>query len=188
MKFFGIIIVSALLFLGLDYLANKKIDFYANMAAQSPKVDWIIVLGNGPGLTQALRLRLDNAILAHQLWPTARILLTGDESAKEVSVMKEYLVNQGLPKEFLVEESESTSTWNSFENLKKIIGKEDIALIITNEFHQRRSMATAALMGYNAALFGKDTVPLERQAFYATRERMGVIKWYLQSLLYKRYL
>src|SRR5690606_31899883 len=125
------------------------------------------------------------AILAHQLWPQARILITGDGKAGEIKVMKEYLLENGIEEDVVVEEDKSTSTWSSFVNLKNVIPNEDFTLIVTNEYHQRRSIATATLMGYRAALFGRDTVTLERRKYYKFREHLSGIKWYLQYLLYK---
>ncbi len=179
------LIISFLIFLGLSLMADKALNRLAMPLNQSSQIDWIVVLANGSRLTQGLKMRLDNAILAHQLWPQAKLLLTGDSAHGEISVMKDYLIKNNVSESSISEDQHSTSTWDSFKNIKQFIKNSEFMLIVTNEFHQRRAIATANLMGYSAALFGKDTVTLDRNAFYAIREQLSAVKWYIQYLLYK---
>ena len=116
--------------------------------------DLIIVLGcqvkgHNPG--NLLRFRLETAVETLNKYPDATCIVSGgqgpDEIIQESRVMKQYLVDKGIPESRIFEEDESSS---SFENLifsQKIIEDNNIKheniVIITSEYHVPRSVLIA---------------------------------------------
>ncbi len=124
--------------------------------------DAIIVLGAGlrDGLypSQTLKYRLDKGAELYELKEVSIVVSGGqgpDEKVSEASVMKEYLVEKGIPEEDIYLEDKSTSTEENFEFSKLILDEmfiEDYEIVFTsNDFHIARSekyMVDSQLEGY----------------------------------------
>lgn len=167
-------------------MAEKTVKSESTSHMDISDVKWIMVLGCKADINNPyLKDRLDNALTAQQLFPKSKIILTGNGNEKEPQVMKDYLLSKGVPESQITTEDQSRSTWQSFVNVKKIIQPSELTLVITNEFHMPRSLATAKTMGYKAASFGKDTGPFKDAWKYLIRERFSRIKWLAQFTLHK---
>ena len=85
------------------------------------RYDTMIVLGakvrKGGVPTRALQYRLDVAAVYAKAHPHVMIVVSGgqgaDEDATEASVMKHYLVAQGIEPSRIIEEDRSTSTYEN---------------------------------------------------------------------------
>lgn len=68
-----------------------------------------------------------------------------EEDASEAEVMKEILVNLGIPSEDIIMEDKSRNTKENLENSKKIMQESDLqkALLITSAYHMPRSVMNA---------------------------------------------
>lgn len=118
--------------------------------------DLIVVLGSGNKVSEPLlNDRLEAAARAHVLYPTVPILLTGDEKNKaEVSNMHSYIQSK-ISNAQVILDPDSLKTWDSFMFIKKNYPNSKV-LVITNEFHQKRALMFARLLGVSAKTYGKD--------------------------------
>lgn len=123
--------------------------------------DAIVVLGaglNGDRLTIPLKLRLDKTLQYYVKNKDVKIVVTGGmgpgETVTESYAMKKYLVQMGIPKEIVFEDSLSVSTYENFLFAKKILDKEfsDFYTIafVTNNFHIYRASRIAKTVGFSS--------------------------------------
>ena len=141
--------------------------------------DVVIVLGAGiRGATVSLPLasRLDEAIRYHQQNPRGVIVVSGgqgyQEEISEAEAMERYLLARGVPKERIIKETNSTSTYENFVFSKEILDKRlpdgYSAVLITNDFHVYRATKIAQRTGISAKHLG------------------APIKWYIIPVSYAR--
>lgn len=116
----------------------------------------VIVLGAGvvdnaePSLI--LRQRLDQAESIFKLAPNKQFIMSGDHRDQyynEVAVMKDYLVEQGLPSNLIFLDHAGYSTYDSLYRLKNVIG-EDKVIIVTQGYHLSRALMLARGLGIDA--------------------------------------
>lgn len=110
-------------------------------------LDYIIVLGaqvkeSGPSVV--LRYRLDRAVSYLKENDNTLVIVSGgkgiNEPATEASVMKEYLVNNGINEERIIIEDKSNTTKENLINSKKITRDNKSIGIVTNNFHMYRAL------------------------------------------------
>lgn len=120
--------------------------------------DSILILGaqvkgetkNSAYPSTVLKERLDTALPYIKKHPDATIIVCGgqgkDEPDSEASVMATYLVKHGVPKNRIIEESQSTRTKENIKNAqqKKVLGN---TVIVSNDFHIYRSKMLAKRLG-----------------------------------------
>ncbi|SDI20426.1 SanA/YdcF family protein [Dolosicoccus paucivorans] len=106
----------------------------------------IIVLGagvvNNDYPSQILKNRLDKAFALHQHFPQKPLIMSGDhleDNYNEVYVMKEYLMEKGVPTEQIYLDHAGYSTYESMYRLKNIIGVSK-AIVVTQRNHLYRSL------------------------------------------------
>ncbi len=125
-------------------------------AAKLEDVDCILVLGAGvrPGGKPSLMLqdRLDKAVELYEAGVSDRIIVSGDHRENdynEVQVMKDYLIEQGIPSEAIFMDHAGLSTYDSMYRADYIFGVKR-AVIVTQEYHMYRAIADAEAMGIDA--------------------------------------
>ena len=152
--------------------------------------DYMIILGCGireDGTpTPLLRSRIDRALAfcREQEEKTGRapVLITSggkgnDEVISESASMKQYLLEQGVPEEQILEEDRSTNTFENMKYSKEIIWERDPEAKIafaTNKYHVFRSGIFARRQKMTAVGIGADT----KWYFWpnaAVREFVGLI-------------
>lgn len=110
-------------------------------------LDYIIVLGaqvkeSGPSVV--LRYRLDRAVSYLKENDNTLVIVSGgkgiNEPATEASVMKEYLINEGINEERIIIEDKSNTTKENLINSKKITRDNKSIGIVTNNFHMYRAL------------------------------------------------
>lgn len=121
----------------------------------------LVVLGSGtPGEkpSAVLQARLDLALALATRYPDARVLVSGGTdfsgSRAEAQIMGDYLRHKGLPAARIVQEEESTSTYEnlvfSAALLKKLGIQSDVPVrVITSDFHTLRARWIAQRAGYS---------------------------------------
>ena len=120
-------------------------------------LDYIIVLGaqvktSGPSVVLKYRLE-ENIKYMKENENTLAIVSGGkgeNEPATEASIMKNYLVSNGINEERILVEDKSHSTKENIINSKKLIEKNKSVGIVTNNFHVFRAMQIASENGLNA--------------------------------------
>lgn len=134
----------------------------AERAHVEPGRDALIVLGcavrNGrPSLT--LCYRLDVALRYLEDSPNTTVIVSGgqgpQESVSEAKAMADYLAAHGVPRERIILEDQSTSTYENFKFCEEILAERfpqgaSVAFVTTG-FHVYRSRRVAAMHGIEAA-------------------------------------
>ena len=125
-------------------------------AAELSDVDCILVLGcqvrdNGEP-SHMLRDRLLQSVELYNLGASPKLLMSGDHGQKgydEVSTMKQFAMDAGVPSEDIFMDHAGFSTYESIYRAKAIFGAKKI-LIVTQEYHLYRAMYTAEQFGMEA--------------------------------------
>lgn len=161
---------------------------------------WIIVLGarvDGVRLTDALRQRLDRALICLKASPGTKVIVSGGqgpgELATEAAVMAAYLEDHGIKRERIWEEDASTTTRENLVYSGRIVQREEKASsweeapgkvpvgIVTNSFHLFRALFTARQVGYRKAAGLAAPTTWLMLPNYMTREFFGVLKMLCQG-------
>ncbi len=146
-------------------------------------LDYIIVLGaqvkeNGPSVV--LKYRLDRAVSYLKENINTLVIVSGgqgvNEPATEASVMKKYLINEGINEERIIIEDQSNTTKENLINSKKLIGDNKSIGIVTNNFHMYRALLIGEKYKVNAV-----GIPSNSNAYYLPnnllREMFAFIKF-----------
>ena len=149
------------------------------------RVDWIVVLGCGNNSDNALlHDRLVNTENLARQYPNAKIILTGNGEDGEIAAMHSFLTSKNeIESNRLVFDSHGYSTWLSLKNVSHLIQPSEKVVIVTNEFHQPRSLATARHWKMNAALAGDDHSRYGVTFSFSIKEHLSRIKLLTQVLL-----
>ncbi len=156
---------------------------------ESRDYDAIIVLGcglrNGKDMSGTLQYRLDKGIEIYELKQVPIVVSGGqgfDELVTEASVMKAYLVENGVPESDIIEEDKSTSTEENFEFSKVILDEmfsESYDIVFTtNDFHVYRSSKYMEKSGLTGFGVGTKSIPSLIPYNYL-REYMAVHLYFL---------
>ncbi|MCD7825430.1 MAG: YdcF family protein [Clostridiaceae bacterium] len=161
----GGIVLITLGILGISTLAG--INFYIKYTVSDniyslhetdsiKPVDCITVLGAGLKAdgtpNYMLQDRLDTAIALYQAGVSDRLLMTGDhgqENYDEVSAMKQYAVDAGVPADQIFLDHAGFSTYESAYRAAKIFEVKS-TVVITQKYHMYRSLYDFQKMGIDA--------------------------------------
>lgn len=121
---------------------------------KTKNADIVIVLGhklkdNLP--TIVLKYRLQKTINYYDLYNPSMIILSGGitngNSKTEASIMKEYLLKNGIDDKCIVLEDSSTDTIENIRNCKKYIDCNKKIVLITSNYHMLRAKMICKLNG-----------------------------------------
>jgi hypothetical protein len=100
-----------------------------------------------------LKDRLDKAIEIYNQNKNIKIIASGDSQNPnvydEVTVMYNYLVNNGVNHNNIIKDNYGISTYDSIVRMKDIV-KEEKTIIVTQKYHLSRSVYTAKELDINA--------------------------------------
>lgn len=162
-------------FAGIAALAGAVpvIVSYAHLAALSAgrthEVDEVperavgMVLGAkaDPGRPSAfLAARLDLAVDLFEEGRIRAVLVSGDgleRSNFETRVMKDYLVDRGIPADRIVEDPAGFDTYDSCVRARDVYGMRELT-ILTQDYHVGRAIAICELVGVDAIGVGDETM------------------------------
>lgn len=145
------------------------------------------VNGTSPSLTLWYRLEAARTYLSEN--PEAMCIVSGgqgnEESVTEASVMKEWLVREGISTDRIIEEDESLDTEENLRFSREILRQnpeaEESVCIITNDFHMYRALSIAKNLDLKAGGVSADT-PWWLYPTYVVREMYGILEsWFLAS-------
>lgn len=153
--------------------------------------DYLVILGASvknttPSLT--LKGRLDKAIeYIKKSKDDCYIVVSGgqgsDENISEAKAMKKYLVAHKIPKDKIIIEDRSTSTYENFKYSKsKIENHSNKSVnnlkikVVTTDFHSFRSFMLAKKNGYNNVSFYSSNSIKQFIPVYYAREFFATIK------------
>ena len=116
----------------------------------------VLVLGagvvNNSYPSNILKARLDKAYEIYQQAPHKSFIMSGDHRDQyydEVSVMKNYLVEKGIPEDKIFLDHCGYSTYDSLYRLKHVI-KEPKVIIVTQKYHLSRAMMLSKKLDIDA--------------------------------------
>lgn len=110
--------------------------------------DCILVLGCGvwgDEPTPLLSDRLDAAVALYKAGAAPKILMSGDHGQKgydEVSVMRKYAMEQGVPSEDIFMDHAGFSTYETMYRAKDVFGVKK-AVVVTQKYHLYRALYDA---------------------------------------------
>jgi len=155
----GILIVTLVFFFSGEMLIQNGMKEESNFIIQN-----MVILGCGleedGEPSQMMKNRLDAALAYIAENDIENIIVSGgqgaDEKFTESSVMKKYLINNGIESDKIIEENKSTSTFENLSFTKDILTKIEkekngkyIILIATSDFHMFRAKFIAKELGFN---------------------------------------
>lgn len=168
---------------------------FSGSRSQLRQVDCIIVLGarslpdGTPG--PSLKARCDRGI---ELWKQGYapyLLFTGGRGQSgtvEGLVAYEYALAQGIPRQALAYEGLSHTTRENLTFARDLMRQRDwsTCLVVTDPFHQPRSLALAQQLGLDASAAPTFSGPAWREwgpwAFYLCRETLAWLKFWSQGV------
>ena len=118
--------------------------------------EYALILGakvhEGGVLSDMLRDRMDAGIALYRDGSVKKLLLSGDDSGKwgEVTFMKEYAMQNGVPEEDILTDGEGFSTYESLSRAKTVFGIEEL-VIVTQKYHLYRALYIAEDMDIEAS-------------------------------------
>ena len=143
------IIIGLLIILGINfYVKNNAKQSIVSINKLNEDYDAILVLGAGlrnGKPSPVLKDRLDTAYEVYESGASNKIIVSGDHGTKtydEVNVLKNYLIDKGVPSENIFMDHAGFSTYDSIYRAKEIFQTEKI-IIVTQEFHLYRSLYIA---------------------------------------------
>ena len=183
-------IVLLVIAAGIIALAAATSAAMISGAAGSPEPgSTVIVLGArvyGNRVSRSMKGRLDAAIAYLDANPDSACIVSGgrgdDETVTEASVMKQYLIEHGIPEDRIYIEDESRDTDENLKFSRRIMQeqqlKEQVALA-TNDFHAYRAEKYAEREGMDAEVIPAPTIwwlwPTS-----VVREMYGILElWFL---------
>lgn len=185
----GIIIFSYAGVVGFVCIREGKV---ATALADDLQYDAIIVLGaqvKPEGIPSVqLSWRLDAAADAYARQPVPVVVCGAqgsDEPCPESVIMKQYLVNKGIPENMILEDPDSRNTYENLENAKKLLAAYPgvrRVLIVTSDYHVPRSMAIARDLGFEAEGLGSPCLP-EYWLKNHAREALAWCKYWIRKYL-----
>ena len=164
--------------------------FYGKTDNVTYDEDAVIVLGaglRGARPSSTLKGRLNAAFEYHQSNPDALIVVSGgkghDEDIAEALAMEIYLVKRGVPKEKIVKEEKSTSTYENFvfskEILDGLLGDDYKIAYISNDYHVFRAGRISKDAGFEKATHAHSDTIWHSVLPGTLRECIGVMKYYI---------
>jgi vancomycin permeability regulator SanA len=136
------------------------------------------ILANGEP-SDALRDRLDMAILLYQRGFAQRILLTGDDGAlrvDEIDSMKKYIDEKGIPTPDILIDGQGYRTYESCKNAAHLLGSDANIFIVTQRFHMARALYLCNQMHLKAFGAIADFHTYQRSFFFWMRDLLASAK------------
>lgn len=148
-----------------------------------------IVLGAGiiddETPTPMLRDRLDAGILLYKNGLVSKLLLTGDNGTSEhneIHVMLNYTIDAGIPEEDIYCDHAGFSTYDSMYRAKEIF-QVNRAVIVTQTYHEYRSLYNAEKMGIKCVGVSSDQEKYSGQPVRELREILARVKDYFKCMI-----
>lgn len=171
-----VFLILILIPLGINFMVlntSKNAIYRLNDIKKSYDIGLVLgcsVLKDGTP-SKMLRDRLNRAIVLYENKSIDKILISGDhqKTYSEVTVMKKYLVENGIPEDEIIVDEIGYSTGESLINVKNNF-KDKKIIIITQRYHLYRSLFIAANLGIDAIGVTAKEINYNGQIFREIRE------------------
>jgi uncharacterized SAM-binding protein YcdF (DUF218 family) len=186
-------IFIVLTFVCLWFLGAEIPIVYSSLTVTPQPADVLIIPGArlwGDQPSEMLRLRLDKAIELYQAGYAQHFIVSGaqglDEVDSEASVMRNYLIRQGIPEQIILMENHSYTTIQNLSFSNTIMQQQgwQSAIIVTNPFHVYRSLLIAREMNMpataaSAPYFNNPALNILAMSKQYLRESLALTKHYV---------
>jgi len=151
--------IVLIVLLAISFIIVESLIIIEGRNMSTKKVDYVIVLGArlygdkpSPSLQERLSTAREYLIENNDI----KVVVSGgkgvDEDISEACAMEKYLVGNGVEKDRIILEDESTTTFEnlklSLNKIKEVDDKENISILIsTNRYHVFRSKLLAKRLG-----------------------------------------
>lgn len=192
LKYLTIISISLILILILTnifvIIKTKNNIISLEDAKRLENVDCILTLGAGIRNNKPspmLEDRLKTTINLYQNNISQKILVSGEGTKKqydEVTVMKNYLIEAGIPLQDIVVDNAGISTYDSIYRAKNIF-QADTIIIVTQEYHLYRALYIAQQLNIEAYGIPAEKIQYSHQSIREIREILARTKDFFKSML-----
>jgi SanA protein len=121
------------------------------------------------------RHRAEAAAELYQSRKIAKLIISGDERAKETSAMQAALLAMGVPAAVMTTDGEARRTLDSIVRMKKIFGHTE-AIIISQGFHNPRALYIARHWEIDAVGFNAKGLDFRGNFYIKLRELLARVK------------
>jgi len=147
------------------------------------EADVILIFGNkvetNGQVSKRLKSRLDEGVELFKQGKAPLIIVSGGfgkEGFDEAIVMKEYLLEQGVPKKAIIEDQNGINTYQTAKNLVEIAKDKNIEslIIVTQYYHVLRAKLAIKRYGFNSIYSSHaKMIPELRDLYSIPREVIG---------------
>ncbi len=147
-----------------------------------------IVFGAGIRGDQPSAILYDRVAIAAGLYQAGKVqklLMSGDNrfvNYNEPAVMRNVALQLGVPAEAIVLDFAGRSTYETCYRANAIFGLNE-AVLVTQDFHLDRAIATCDLLGVNSVGIKADLRPYRAMTWYQLREIPATLNMLLQTLV-----
>lgn len=154
------------------------------------QADVAIILGAavwGDRPSPGLRERLDGALELYREGYVPYLLVSGGlgegKTSTEAAVMRNYLMEQGVPEEHILLEHRARDTYENLKFSREIMRENGLsrALVVSHDYHLARAIDIARRLEIDASPVGVTSHVLYGP-FHIAREVLAFTKWHLSSL------
>jgi len=164
------------------YILETTADVIYSKKSDLPVSNTVIILGasvhSDGKLSPILRDRVDTALDIYRSGLAKQFLLSGDNRRNdydEVSAMKNYLLERGVPEDLIFTDPAGLDTYDSMYRSDHIY-KIPNAVVITQKFHLPRTLFIAESLGLNYIGFPATEKYYETESNLIRREKLANIK------------
>ena len=183
------IIVLSPLLINLYVILNTTSNIIIKEEYQQLKdVDYIIVLGASVRRERPspmLEDRLKKAIELYNINTQNKILVTGDHTKDdydEVTIMKNYLLENNIPEEKIIMDPAGVSTYDSIFRVQKQLKAKKI-IIVSQKYHLYRALYIANSLGIEAYGVPADDIKYKGATYREVREILARNKDFIKSII-----
>ena len=194
-KLLKIIGIALVIMLAVCIAANAVVILSTNSKVKSfedfdGQYDYIIVLGCGiidnsiP--TDLMADRLDTAIRLYNSGAAPMMLLSGDhrvDEYNEVAVMKNYMLDHGVPEEVILCDDLGLSTGETMQRAAQLFDVHS-AVIVTQKYHLNRALYLAENYGIECEGVIATGHTFVYQAYYSGREFLARVKDFFVCIVF----
>lgn len=189
-KILKLIILAIIILLIINYyvIISTKKNIYTIDNLNINDADCILILGasirnNQP--SPMLKDRLNEGINLYNSGISKKILVSGDHTGDdydEVNVMKNYLIENGIPSEDIFMDHNGISSYDSIYRANKIYNANKL-VIVTQKYHLYRSLYIAKSLDIDAYGISAKGNKYSGQAKRDTREFLARIKDFFKCII-----
>jgi len=170
------------------YVAQKAGGLIFDEMDQAPSVQTALVLGAkvyaGGRMSDMFHDRVETARLLYQGGKVKKILVSGDHGQTdydEVNAAKKYLLENGVAEQDIFLDHAGFDTYDSLYRARDIFGVGSV-IAVTQNFHLPRTVYIGRSLGLEVYGFSADLQPYRNMFKNQSREKLAVIKAWLNVL------